>query len=198
MLFDVIYKTIADVQSQNTTNTTSVMALNQRVGEVEKATANGDKQKQVKDTKEETETGDSFLRLEQLRDLELGEELAALQEWTGKEFGKVVFDSSVDGFSIETLFDKARGKPNIMLIASTLAGDLFGVFYSVAATEHKQWSFDQKIFVFSLKSHGRCATPQRFVVKEKGRGDVSVQFWTSDNRGFVWFWVKNLWLLPLE
>ena len=39
------------------------------------------------------------------------------------------------------------------------------------------------MFVFSFESHGRCETPQRFVLKEELRNFKSVWFYKNDSDG---------------
>ena len=73
----------------------------------------------------------------------------------------------------------------------TTDGDVFGGFYSVAVTEQKKWFYDPNIFVFSFESHGRCMTPQRFVVKKGLREKEYVRIWKDDWNGFVKFGVEH-------
>ena len=117
--------------------------------------------------------------------------ISALKQWTGKQNIKILFDSTVDEFTHDGLFNKTRGKQDIALIAFTTDGDIFGVFHSVAATGQNQSFPDPNVFVFSFESHGRCATPQRFALKEhlKDKGNICV-FKTSAN-GFIDVWVEG-------
>ena len=123
----------------------------------------------------------------------------ALRQWTGKAKATVVYDSTFDEFMVEGLFDKVKGKPNIAIIATTMGGDVFGGFYSVAATKQDEYFFDPTIFVFSFESHGRCQTPKRFPVKEGYKTSAYVKFWKDNHAGFVsfgagstgWFWLGN-------
>ena len=112
----------------------------------------------------------------------------ALKGWTGKARATVVFDSTVDEFTHVGLFEKVKGKRNIAVVATTTDGDVFGGFYSVAVTERLKDEnlFDPNMFAFSFESHGRCVTPQRFVVKEANRKcHSSVMFYMS--YAFGWF-----------
>ena len=110
----------------------------------------------------------------------------ALKEWTSKTTARAVYDSMVDEFTNECLFQKVRGKPNIAIVATTKDGDVFGGFYSVAVTG-PEGSKDPNMFAFSFESHGRCMTPQRFAVK-KGMFKAGVRFYQDDfDRRFVWF-----------
>ena len=110
-----------------------------------------------------------------------------LKEWTGKASATVLFDGTVDELNHAWLFDKVKGRQNIAVVAFTTDGDVFGGFYSVAVTEQTTYMYDPNIFVFSFESHGRCATPQRFVVKEGLKKNAYVCFWTRDDFGFVQF-----------
>ena len=116
----------------------------------------------------------------------------ALKEWTGRASATIVFDSAVDEFTHAGLFSKVRGKPNIAIVGFTIQGDVFGAFYSVAVTEQEVDFLDPNIFAFSFESHGRCETPQRFVVKDGLKEMVNVYFDKDDSRGFVWFGVDGV------
>ena len=113
----------------------------------------------------------------------------ALKEWTGKSRATIIYDSTVDEFTDDGLFNKVKGKPNVALIAFTSDGDVFGGFYSVAVTKKEEWFFDPNIFAFSFESHGRCMTPQRFMVCEGLKENAEVRFWKNDRCAFVTFGV---------
>ena len=115
----------------------------------------------------------------------------ALTEWTGKARATVVYDSTVDEFTGNGLFRMVMGKPNVALIGFTIQGDVFGGFYTVAATKQDRWFNDPNIFAFSFESHGRCETPQRFVVKEGLREKAHVYFLKNNIFRFVEFWVAG-------
>ena len=111
----------------------------------------------------------------------------ALKEWTGKTHGAVVYDSTVDPFTDDGLFERVKGKSNIALVGFTTEGDVFGGFHSVAVTVQSQQLNDPAVFAFSFESHGRCATPQRFVVKGGQKHQSSVGYWKNNSHGFVLF-----------
>ena len=113
------------------------------------------------------------------------------QGWTGKVSATIIFDSTVDEFTDQGLFAKVKGKRNIAFIGFTTDGDVFGGFYSVAVTEQDKNFYDPDMFVFSFESHGRCETPQRFVVNERVKGRTYVAFRTNNSNGFVALWVDN-------
>ena len=113
----------------------------------------------------------------------------ALKEWTGKATATIIFDSTVDEFTDGGLFEKVKGKWNIAVVGFTMDGDVFGGFYSAAVTKQSENFYDPSIFAFSFESHGRCMTPQRFVVKEGRREEAFVRFLKDNSQGFVNFWV---------
>ena len=122
----------------------------------------------------------------------------ALKQWTGKSSATVIFDSTVDEFTNHGLFNKIKGKHNVAFVGFTTEGDVFGGFYSVAVTNFYDFFHDPNLFAFSFESHGRCKTPQRFVVKQELRHLARVRFFKGDDFGqFVqfdgpgWFYFGN-------
>ena len=114
--------------------------------------------------------------------------ISALKEWTGNVRATTVFDSTVDEFTDDELFEKVKAKKNIALVGFTTAGDVFGAFYSCAVTQEDDWFHDPNIFAFSFESRGRCRTPQRFAVREGLRKKAGVCFYSKNYSGFVSFW----------
>ena len=110
----------------------------------------------------------------------------ALKEWTGKASAAVVYDSTVDEFTHDGIFNKVKGKRNVAVIGFTTDGDVFGGFYSVAVTKQDERFMDPDMFAFSFESHGRCMTPQKFAVYGV-KQNANVSFWKNDREGFVWF-----------
>ena len=88
-----------------------------------------------------------------------------LKEWTGKTRATLVYDSKVDPFTAGELFVKVKNKPNIAIVGVTMEGDVFGMFHAVAVMKQDIGFIDPDVFAFSFESHGRCKTPQRFVLK---------------------------------
>ena len=110
-----------------------------------------------------------------------------LKQWTGKWTANVVYDSNVCLYTADSLFRMVKDKPNIAIVATTTDGDVFGGFYSVAVTQQDQFVFDPNMFIFTFESHGRCKTPQRFVVKKEMKDNTGVYFFKNDNGQFVGF-----------
>ena len=113
-----------------------------------------------------------------------------LVQWANKTSATIIYDSTVDEFTHDGLFDTVKGKKDIALVGFTTDGDVFGGFYSVAVTEQGKALIDPNMFAFSFESHGRCMAPQRFVVKEKVNR-VVVKFYKNGHNGFVGFWVDE-------
>ena len=122
----------------------------------------------------------------------------ALKRWTDKASAVVIYDSAVDPFTQDGLFDKVKGKENVAVVASTTDGDVFGGFYSQPVTEQDKECDDPDMFIFSFLSHGRCKTPKRFVTKFHEYDDPFVLFWNKNRAGwFVDFGVGGLSCLSL-
>ena len=115
--------------------------------------------------------------------------ISVLKEWTGTTAATILYDSTVDEFTHDGLFEMVKGKRNVATIGFTTDGDVFGGFYSVAVTEQGNKFCDPNTFVFSFESHGRCMTPQRFLVKEELKEYAHVWFWKNNENGFVQLWV---------
>ena len=118
----------------------------------------------------------------------------ALKQWTRKETSTIVFDSTVDEFTGDGLFEKVKGIPNIAVVGFTTEGDVFGGFYRIVVTTPNKSFRDPDMFVFSFESHGRCETPKRFLVKSEKKGDASVLFFKNHTYGFISFDGESGWL----
>ena len=115
----------------------------------------------------------------------------ALKTWTKKDHATVVYDSVVDDFTAEGLFDAVKETPNIALVGFTADGDVFGGFFKHSVRRQGGFNFGAGIFAFSFESHGRCMAPQRFVVKEEWKEWASVRFNENSRYGFVHFEVRG-------
>ena len=107
----------------------------------------------------------------------------ALKEWTGKANATILYDSTVDEFTDNGLFNKVKGKLNIAIVVFTSDGDVFGGFFSVAVTAQNTKFHDPNMFIFSFESHGRCITPQKFDVKDHVKGEKYVMFSKNNPHG---------------
>ena len=111
----------------------------------------------------------------------------ALKEWTGKDSVSCVYDSNVDAFTHDGLFEKIVNKPNIALVGFTADGDVFGAFHGPAATRFGRNVYDPSMFLFSFESHGRCPTPQRFFPQRCFQNVACVKYVRNCGCGFVEF-----------
>ena len=122
-----------------------------------------------------------------------------LKEWTGKTTASVLYDSTVDEFTDDGIFNNVKGKQNVAIIGFTTDGDVFGGFYSVAVMQQEQFFYDPDMFIFSFVSQGRCETPQKFSVKERTKQNACVKFYKNDSvmpfvgfdGGAGWFYLGN-------
>ena len=139
----------------------------------------------------EHEIQNLYNNIKYIQDPVMARGIEALKEWTGMERATVVYDSTVDEFDGDALFNKVMGRPNVAVIGFTTDGDVFGGFFSVPVTEQGRGFYDLGVFAFSFESHGRCETPQRFELKESEKGLASLVVGKNDNclNGFVSFGV---------
>ena len=112
--------------------------------------------------------------------------VGALKGWAGKERATVVYDSTVDEFTGGVFYDNVTDRENIAVVGVTTDGDVVGMFYSRAVDKQEDF-FDRGIFAFSFESHGRCMTPQRFVLKEGWKKGTFVNLYKNNNSGFINF-----------
>ena len=103
-----------------------------------------------------------------------------LKQWTGKSTASVVYDSTVDECTDECIFQSIKGTPNVEIVAFTTEGD--SLAGSSVVTEQGKW-FDTEHVIFSFESHGWCETPERFDVKECGKGNATVKYNTTTLTG---------------
>ena len=136
---------------------------------------------------QKTPTTETFAT-SQLRTQTMGDCVNALKRWTGKASATIVFDSTVDEFTDDGLFNTVCNKWDIAIIATTQDGDVFGGFYNVAVTEHDRSFADPNQFAFSFEAHGRCETPQMFPVKREKQHLADIILPKDDEEGvFVQF-----------
>ena len=108
-----------------------------------------------------------------------------LRRWTGAPGAAVLYDSDADEFTGRGFVEAVRTRANVAVVAFTADGDVCGLFYRVAVTEENTAFFDPSVFAFSFESHGRCASPQRFVVKRAKKKKAHVVLSTTYPEGFV-------------
>ena len=107
----------------------------------------------------------------------------ALKLWTNTARSTIIYDSELDEFTDDGLFDKVRNVNNTAIIGFTPEGDVFGGFFTVAVTEQTTKFFDRNMFIFSFKSRGRCETPKMFFVKEEDLDEKGIIYYKDDYQG---------------
>ena len=119
-----------------------------------------------------------------------------LKEWTGTSNVSILFDSTVDEFTDDSLFQRVANKPDIAIVGFTTDGDVFGGYFHVRVTAQDEMVHDPDHFIFTFECHGRCATPQRFLVKAEQKDDAKVRFFKDDSGGwFVDFGLLNFFVV---
>mgnify|MGYP004672061821 CR=1 FL=1 len=78
----------------------------------------------------------------------MADRVKSLKEWTGKASATVLGGNNKDTFTRDGLFEKNKGKSNVALVEFMTEGDVFGVFYSVAATEQCKKPPSRQLRVF--------------------------------------------------
>ena len=119
----------------------------------------------------------------------------SLTQWTGKPEATVVFDSLVDALAVDTFAQAVTGTPDVALVAVTTDGDVLGAFFSGALTGPDVACPDASVFVFSFESHGRCMTPQRFVLKPSAVEHASVRLLPAPGVGVEFLFSERASLL---
>ena len=113
----------------------------------------------------------------------------SFKQWTGKSNATIIYDSTVDEFTVRGLINKVGMKENIALVGFTTGGDVFGGFYSVGVERLDESFYDPNIFAFSFFSHWRCETPRKFPVYRDVATMPRVLFFRDYDYGFVLFGV---------
>ena len=116
----------------------------------------------------------------------LSEGLKALKTWTCKSKATLVFDSDKDGWD-KLKFNEVMKSPSHAVIGFTDEGDVFGGYVSVPLTETGFFRDDGQ-FAFSFFSHGRCAVPQRWMMKKNREyAGLDVYIWPTGDNDFIRF-----------
>ena len=110
----------------------------------------------------------------------------ALKIWTETNSVNVLYDTVIDEFTDDKLFQSVYGKKNVAIIGITTDGDVFGAFYRFAMTRRE--ANQPGLIAFSFESNGRCQTPHVFPVNPMMRYQARVTFCKNESdRRFVFF-----------
>ena len=102
--------------------------------------------------------------------------VGTLKTWTGKARATTVYDTNEDEFTMEAFNRHALRRKNIAVVVTTSEGDVFGFYTAGPVVKQHVRAYDPEMFVFSLESHGRCMTPQRFFARANAKKDAFVEF----------------------
>ena len=114
----------------------------------------------------------------------LAKGIEALKAWRELPNVTLIYDSTVDPFTMEDLFQRVVDRPFVSYIAFTSDGDIFGVSLQRAVPPGVRQVQDGHLFVFSFESHGRCETPQMFRPPSDRIGGTYLTFSNNDNEFF--------------
>mgnify|MGYP004549594093 CR=1 FL=1 len=109
----------------------------------------------------------------------------ALRAWTGKRVVTLIYDSDVDEYAPDALFSRAAARHDVAVFTVTADGDVFGVFHAVPVAENEHPYADPALAIFVFESHGRCMTPQRFVVRRGMEANTFIVYWRNNPDGFL-------------
>ncbi|EMS12945.1 hypothetical protein KM1_086340 [Entamoeba histolytica HM-3:IMSS] len=99
-----------------------------------------------------------------------------LKEWTSKQTFKLIYDSNSDGLTACSFNTLLKGKENILLMAFTKKGYVFGSFHSIIPNDKSMISNDLNHFLFSLSSP-YLIEPTKFI----GNGILHLHDDSEDN-----------------
>ena len=105
------------------------------------------------------------------------DQLKQLEEWSGKTFGNILFDSSKDDYSLNTsnFHRKVVGKENLMFLVSDTKGNKFGYYLAskIKPNTFNKWKkTTSNSFLFSLESNGRLNKMMKFEIKNTSNGYI--------------------------
>ena len=121
---------------------------------------------------------DSGLTLRQTNGMINDYEKQLLQNWTRKQLGNIIFDSSIHRWSIGNSEFNIRimGNRHLVIVIRDIRGNLFGCYIdSMIMGKTHVWREDSEKFLFSLRSCGRIAQPMKFESH-----NASSAFWLQD------------------
>ena len=101
-----------------------------------------------------------------------------IQEWTKLKCDNVLFDSDVDDWNDQKVFnERVIGKSKLVIVVEDSKGDKFGGY--VDATLNGEWdsigksyNYDKKSFLFSLQSNGRLPGPMKYDCIREGGAEI--------------------------
>ena len=98
-----------------------------------------------------------------------------LEEWSGKKYSSVLYDSDIDGKDSSIFRNKILNHNQLYFIAIDSNDNVFGHYHPGVIDEIDTWIHDKNIFIFTLNSNGRSG------VKKFNRKNVNTWTYIYDN-----------------
>ncbi|KAL7714295.1 TLDc domain-containing protein [Entamoeba marina] len=111
-----------------------------------------------------------------------------LSQWVSLPTKTVIFSSEIHDMSPATLWNKIKGRSNVMFVVITDVGDIFGSFHGTVPQKQGDWVWDDnKQFVFTLRNQYHIE-PTKFTPKRTTHSLLNISqknlkkklFWISD------------------
>ena len=109
------------------------------------------------------------IRLTVIQMKEYESEKHQLEEWTGLQWGEILFDSNFHQWSKElSIFNKRIiGKSKLIFLIEDKDGESFGYYLNSEIVENYEWNgTDNKSFHFNIESHGRLENPMKCKIRD--------------------------------
>ena len=108
-----------------------------------------------------------------------------LEEWTSLSIKSVLFDSSIDNWTInKSVFNKRIiEKSQLLFLIEDIYGNRFGYYLNTQIKLKKYQKCiptDNKSFFFILESNGRLEQPVKFDIKDTRNGGIMMERITED------------------
>ena len=81
--------------------------------------------------------------------------ITTLEKWSGLKFGKILYDSNVDGKSDDVFKDKIINHSHLYFIVEDSDDNIFGHYHNKTIDGIGYDIYDNDIFLFTLDSNGR-------------------------------------------
>ena len=78
-----------------------------------------------------------------------------LEEWSGKKYSSVLYDSDIDGKDSSIFRNKILNHNQLCFIAIDSNDNVFGHYHPGVIDKINGWIYDNNIFIFTLNSNGR-------------------------------------------
>ena len=86
---------------------------------------------------------------------EIKNNMTQLEEWSGKKYSEVLYDSDIDGKDSSIFIKKIINHKHLYFIIIDSNDNVFGHYHPSVINKISS-IFDSNIFIFTLNSNGRC------------------------------------------